>query len=627
MTNKIYIQLGLICLLLNIAAICSAHPLGNFSLNHYTLIELKSDRIITQHILDFAEFPSYKELSSLDIDDDNIISSREMRSFEDNLYELYLKHFTFSLVGKDNKPIYLKPEIFHHEVVLSRGQGSLTCLQVKIACEMRHELLIPKGAKNFSFNDAYLPRRQGVKEIRVKTAAGVELLQENITSSKISAPIPLDNTTFILSGMDAVISYEIKDIEKPSSTKDEIEFFSFIAPASIPIYPLNPDSEGNYEILKSPVGPSPEVQKKVEMLQPRNIISASGVLAGLVEPNALTDSTTTITEDSSLDKNQTTLATKPGGYDAQWANLIGVDTLSPTIVFFAIFVSLIAGASHALSPGHGKTVVAAYLVGSRGTVLHAIFLGIVVTLTHVSSVLALGAITLFFSQYILPETLYPIIEALSGALIIFIGGMIFFRRYGAYQAKKVLLSLNKPDDHDHSHDHDHHHEHENHEHHSHENHSHEHHSHEHNSHDHDHHAHEHHNHDHHSHAGHGHGPHTHTHEIPADANWRDLLILGVTGGIVPCPTALVVLLGAIGLHRPIFGMLLILFFSLGLSSVLIAIGITMVSAKHLLDKYFKGDQSFTWLQIASPILVTLLGFVILLRGLHSGGIITINFLG
>jgi ABC-type nickel/cobalt efflux system permease component RcnA len=624
MTNKIYLQLGLICILLNISVSGLAHPLGNFSLNHYTLIELNTDLITTQHIIDFAEFPSFKELYSLDVDDDNVISSQEMKLFKDNLYDLYLKQFMFSVTGDDNKSVEIKPEIVHREVVLSMGQGSLTCLQVKIACEIRHESLSKLGAKTFSFRDAYLPRRQGVKEIRIKSAPGVKLRPENITTyDNLAAPIPLDKATFVLSGMDAAVSYEVKDVNAPSTDNDEAELFSFIDPASIPIYPLSPDSEGNYKILKSPAGPSPEVQKQVAMLQPRNVISASGVLSGFVDANAQPDSSSTILDAASTDKKKTTLATKPGGYDAQWANLIGVETLSPTIVFFAIFVSLIAGASHALSPGHGKTVVAAYLVGSKGTVLHAIFLGIVVTLTHVSSVLVLGAITLFFSQYILPETLYPIIEASSGLLIIVIGGMIFFRRYGAYQANKVMISLNKSDVHDHSHDHSH-------EQHSHEQHSHEphdHHSHEQQTHEHKHHNHDHHAHGAHIHADHEHGPHTHTHEIPADANWRDLLILGVTGGIVPCPTALVVLLGAIGLHRPLFGMMLILFFSLGLSSVLIAIGIIMVSAKHVLDKYFKGDHSFTWLQIASPILVTLLGLVILLRGLHTGGIITLNFLG
>ncbi len=102
-------------------------------------------------------------------------------------------------------------------------------------------------------------------------------------------------------------------------------------------------------------------------------------------------------------------------------------------------------------------------------------------------------------------------------------------------------------------------------------------------------------------------------------------MLGITGGIVPCPSAIVVLLAANAMHRLLFGMALIVFFSIGLASVLIAIGIMMVTAKKFMDRFVTKKRAFSWLQIASPILVTLIGIVFILRGLHNGGIITINF--
>ncbi len=83
---------------------------------------------------------------------------------------------------------------------------------------------------------------------------------------------------------------------------------------------------------------------------------------------------------------------------------------------------------HALSPGHGKTIVAAYLVGSRGTFKHAIFLGGMVTFTHTISVFFLGLTTLFLSQYVLPEKIFPVLGAISGLSIVWIGGMMLYKR-------------------------------------------------------------------------------------------------------------------------------------------------------------------------------------------------------
>ncbi len=93
------------------------------------------------------------------------------------------------------------------------------------------------------------------------------------------------------------------------------------------------------------------------------------------------------------------------------------------------------GAMHALSPGHGKTIVAAYLVGSRGTPKHAMFLGAMVTFTHTISVFFLGLVTLFLSQYVLPEKIYPVLGAISGLSIVWIGGMLFYQRMRAATGK------------------------------------------------------------------------------------------------------------------------------------------------------------------------------------------------
>jgi ABC-type nickel/cobalt efflux system permease component RcnA len=120
---------------------------------------------------------------------------------------------------------------------------------------------------------------------------------------------------------------------------------------------------------------------------------------------------------------------------------------------------------------------------------------------------------------------------------------------------------------------------------------------------------------------HLHGPGTHTHEIPADASFKDLLLLGIAGGILPCPSAIVVLVAAIALHRIVFGMALIVFFSIGLAAVLIAIGILMVTGKRVFDRFQNQGKKIRWLQIISPVLVVLVGFAIFIRGLQAAGLI------
>src|ERR671930_178874 len=91
-------------------------------------------------------------------------------------------------------------------------------------------------------------------------------------------------------------------------------------------------------------------------------------------------------------------------------------------------VALGLGAVHPISPGHGENILAAYLVGARGTFKHAIFLGAMVTFTHTASVFLLGFVTLFLSKYVLPETLFPILGAISGLSIVWVGAALFVRR-------------------------------------------------------------------------------------------------------------------------------------------------------------------------------------------------------
>jgi len=235
------------------------------------------------------------------------------------------------------------------------------------------------------------------------------------------------------------------------------------------------------------------------------------------------------------------------------------------------------GCMHALSPGHGKTIVAAYLVGSRGTFKHAIFLGGMVTFTHTISVFFLGLTTLFLSQYVLPEKIFPVLGAISGLSIVWIGGLMLYKR-----AQRLRHSH-----HGHDHDHDRHH-HDGHEH----------------PHTHD----------------HEHGPHTHTHVPEGDITLGSLIALGASGGLVPCPSALVLLLSSITLGRVGLGLLLLVAFSSGLAVVLMGIGVLVLYAKHFLPDSQKAaaHPAFRIIPVLSAALIVCIG--LLMTGVSLGWI-------
>lgn len=593
----------------------AGHPLGNFSLNHYNTFELQPGKLITHHVLDFAEIPSYNELAKVDPNGDNQVEPQELAAYKESMLQEFLPKLSLKITDESGSDINTESSLLQHEVILSRGQGSLTCLQIRLVRSFH----IPQaGNYQVQFKDNVRTHIRGLKEIRIKFHPGITVNESSIQTNTSNPPIPFGDM-FLLDGLGVSFSFEMKSSTPQNQDTKPSDIKSLIDPKSIPQFPLEPNENGVYEILKSPIKPKPEVQSKINMLQPRGNINSSDLLGQPTPTPADIPEQTTPPEQ--LHPSSSSPYTEKGS--SGFTELISQD-ISPGFLIVAIFASILFGASHALSPGHGKTVVAAYLVGSRGTIGHAFFLGLVVTLTHVSSVLILGIITLFFSEYIMAETFNAIVESASGLLIVGIGLALFLRRYSAYQRMKFAQQMGINSTHTHSHhgDHDHHHNTPDH------NHSHDH-GHDHHHHDHPH-EHDHHDHDHHHHhhswldEDHEHGPHTHTHEIPAEASWKDLLMLGITGGIVPCPSALVVLLVAISLHRILLGMMLIVFFSIGLAAVLITIGVLMVTAKRYMDRFTGRGKFINWLQLLSPAVVTLLGFVIFIRGLMTGGIISFN---
>jgi ABC-type nickel/cobalt efflux system permease component RcnA len=201
------------------------------------------------------------------------------------------------------------------------------------------------------------------------------------------------------------------------------------------------------------------------------------------------------------------------------------------------------GALHALSPGHGKAMVAAYLIGTRGTARHAVGLGATVTVTHTIGVFALGLVTLALSQYVLPEDLYPWLTLVSGLLVVLVGVGVLRSRVRAARAR-------------HHHHDDHHHHH------------------------------------------------------PDRVTWKGLVAMGAAAGLIPCPSALVVLLGAIAQHQVALGLLLIVAFSAGLAVTLTALGLAVVFSRRALSRVRLPAGVTTALPAISAVLIVGVGFVL-----------------
>ncbi len=258
-----------------------------------------------------------------------------------------------------------------------------------------------------------------------------------------------------------------------------------------------------------------------------------------------------------------------------FAALIDVPEITPWIAFVGLLAAFGLGAMHAMSPGHGKTVVGAYLVGSKGTAKHAAFLGLTVTITHTLGVFALGFITLFASNYILPERLIPILGFVSGILVLYIGLTMFKSRL------LEALGVKSGGGH-HHHDHG------------------------------DGHTHDHgdHSHSHGEHA-HSHGGVEHTHMPPENISWKNLAALGISGGLLPCPSALVLMLAAITVNRVGYGLLLTLVFSFGLAATLTAVGFAFLYLGRIFDRpSLANNRIIKALPVFSAFVITCLGAIL-----------------
>jgi ABC-type nickel/cobalt efflux system permease component RcnA len=493
-----------------------AHPLGNFTINHYSELEFSEGEARVDYVLDLAEIPTVQEKSRLDTDGDGELSGKEAEAYLDaellDLVEgLHLE------VGGEALPL----EVLERSAAYRPGQGGLPTLRIeaRLVAELPEDWE-EEGAGYYT--DRNHEERVGWREIVVRGGPGVAVESSTAPATGVS---------------DKLRSYPQDSLSSPLDHR-EADF---------------------------------------------TLVPGDGAAA-----DAADDTAGKASEDVTTSPNG-------GAMTDRVASLVSVDSLSPTVIGISLLGALFWGSAHALTPGHGKAVVAAYLVGARGTVRHAGLLGLTVTLTHTLGVFALGAVTLYLSRYILPEVLYPWLSVVSGLLVVAIGLALLYRRLPGISGTggKEAHHADADGAHEHSHAHIHP-EYE----HSHSDHG-------------------------HSHSHGSHGDHAHSHLPPgadgSKVSMRSLLALGVTGGLVPCPAALVLLLSAISLGRLEFGMVLVVAFSVGLAIVLTAIGVLMIYARRLFERFSLEVRVPRFLPVASALAISLAGMVIVVGALGQAG--------
>ncbi|WP_373526962.1 nickel/cobalt transporter [Nostoc sp.] len=456
-----------------------AHPLGNFTINHYAGVQVATDGVGIDYVLDMAEIPAFQEINHLDINRDRKAEPIETVEYPKQKCQEINSHLEL-LINK--QPLALS--LIKSTVEFPPGVGGLSTL--RLSCNFQGTMELVGANQLIEFEDQFYPQRLGWREITV-AANGVPI-QGDFTSLSITNRLRDYPTELLSSPLD----------------QRRIDF------------KLNPS-------LTSSEQPPPPSVKSSSRLDNAFIGRSNDVFTSLI-----------------TQENHNFLT-----------------------ILIALALAFLWGGLHALSPGHGKTIVGAYLVGSRSNAQHALFLGLIVTITHTAGIFALGLLTLGTSQFILTEQLYPWLSVLSGVLVTVIGLNLFISRLQGTQVS-------------HSHDHVHSHQH---------------------SHD----SHHHHNHVHHEHS-----------HLPPDGDvnsmkWSSLLALGISGGLLPCPSALVVLLSAIAMGRIGFGLALVSAFSLGLAAVLTGIGLMLVYAKDRFEHLPFQIPKITMLPVASALCITLIG--------------------
>ncbi|AWN15773.1 hypothetical protein SALB1_1575 [Salinisphaera sp. LB1] len=551
-----------------LAVLCPAHRaradtvvslLGNYTINQFVALHVDKHRVTAHYVVVMGQIPALKALHGADTNHDGVTSESERSAYLKKMSPRFARHLRLQVDGR-RLPWHL---VSWHTGLPSDDSG------FSLRFDAYYTASLPaatgQGIHHLRCANTNYGGRNGWKEIVVRSGAGVSIFDTNAASRSLTHALR-ENPGHL----------------PPGGPLDQrsvhLAFTQGPPPAgSVPLGP-------NHAHHANPSARHGDGASWWGWL-------GRHVMFGAWSPS------TDVTAGSS------------GGWfqraTRQLTHLISpAGQAGPGLALLALLFAALLGAAHALSPGHGKTVVGAYLVGTRGTPRHAAFLGLTVTVTHTAGVFMLGAATLVASQYIVPERLFPVLSLVSALMVVIIGVVLLIARIRDWrrQARNVEVpdavppgavyrfqptgatSLAHRHDHDHDHDHSHSHSHS-------------------------------HSHDHVDASGvlwHRHGGGWHSHRPPgADGErvtWKSLLALGISGGLVPCPSALVLLLAAIAVHRTAYGMVLVLAFSVGLAAMLTAVGLLFLYARRFLDRRSSRQGRFLRiLPVLSAGLIVLVG--------------------
>jgi nickel/cobalt exporter len=484
------LTLFVLSLLWGATAPASAHPLGNFTINRFSGIEVGLNDVTIHYVVDLAEIPTIQELG---IAPGEVVEQRKLDAYADDLNPQLLSRIDLAI---DGKPVPLALERSSTELL--PGEGPLDV--VRIEFDWVGELTSDRA--ELAYTDGNFGQRLGWKEIVVYPTGGQGIAASTVPSRSTSA-------------------------ELRTYPSDELSS------------PLN-QTEARAELAAGATATAPE---------PRAITHGSDLFAG------------------------------------SFTSLIERE-LTPRFSFVALVLALGFGAVHALGPGHGKTVMAAYLMGAGGRVRDALFVGVAVSVMHTMSVVALGLVTLWSASIFPADAVYPWLSLASGIVVLGLGTWLLRVRLKARVGRRAHGHHGHARDGSHVHEHRH------------------------------------------EHVrnqvlvgaggpgtvqyGHDHGFGHHTH-APGDlppgvsvTSWRGLGAIAVSGGLLPSPSALVVLLGSVALGRVAFGLTLVAAFSVGLAGALTLMGIAVMRARSYMARRL-GVRASTLLPICSAATITMLG--------------------
>src|ERR1700683_631509 len=396
-------------LLVFVSGTSFAHPMGNFSVNHYSKITIGSRAIEIFYLVDMAEISTDQEIREFEItarpDDPSV------GRYLDRQEPILRAGLSVEI---DGRPVSLGT--IERRVTFNEGAGGL--LTMKIGLVFRGQLDFVAGAHRISFADNNFAGRAGWKEI-VVLGEGAEMVNMSAPANDRSREL----TTY---SSDALNS-------PPQQLSAEVSYRTAAAAAGSASASATETSTERMHLRASPPGKIASGHVSSGQGVRDSLSEVASVNRDEVGPSASRVIVPVVAAHSRATRAQNTPRSR-------FTDLISTQgTLSFWFLFTAALIAAGLGALHALEPGHGKTIVAAYLVGSRGTAKHAVLLGIVVTAAHTAGVFLLGAVTLYASRYIVPEQLYPWLGAISGLSVAGLGIFIFLRHWTVESGEHCML--------------------------------------------------------------------------------------------------------------------------------------------------------------------------------------------